>query len=106
MYPRLVEQIIHSYESAISVKTEVDTHGITFDLSRASSPRLIINELITNSLKYAFPASFDCKNIRNAPCTIGVHLTGDDGAYILSVRDNGIGLPKRDFTIAPQRHSG
>ena len=89
----LVGQVVSSYESAKSIQTIVDTHGITLDLSRATPGGLIINELLTNSLKYAFPASYDCEKIRGAPCTIIVSLTEDDGAYILMVRDNGIGLP-------------
>ncbi len=89
----LVGQIVSSYESAKSVKTVVHAHGITLDLSRATPGGLIINELLTNSLKYAFPMSFDCEMIRGAPCMIEVRLTEDDGAYILTVRDNGIGLP-------------
>jgi len=89
----LVGQIINSYDSAKSIKTIVDAHGITLDLSRATPGGLIINELMTNSLKYAFPSSFDCEKIRGSPCTIEVHLIQDDGAYILTVRDNGIGLP-------------
>jgi PAS domain S-box-containing protein len=89
----LVGQITDSYESAKLVQTSVDAHGITLDLSRATPGGLIINELLTNSLKYAFPPSFDCEKIRGSPCTIAVQLTGDDGAYILTVRDNGIGLP-------------
>ncbi len=90
----LAGQIINSYESAKCVKTVVDATGITLDLTRATPGGLIINELMTNSLKYAFPASFDCETIRSAPCTIGVSLTQDDGAYLLTVRDNGIGLPE------------
>jgi PAS domain S-box-containing protein len=90
----LVGQVVRSFELAKSVKTVVDAHGITLDLSRATPGGLIINELMTNSLKYAFPASFDCETIRSAPCTIGVSLTQDDGAYLLTVRDNGIGLPE------------
>ena len=89
----LVGQIANSYESAKSIKTVVDAAGITLDLSRATPGGLIINELMTNSLKYAFPDSFDCEKVRGEPCTIEVSLTQDDGAYILTVRDNGIGLP-------------
>ncbi len=89
----LAGQIANSYETAKSVKTVVEAPGITLDLSRATPAGLIINELMTNSLKYAFPASFDCEKVRGAPCTLGVSLTRDDGAYILTVRDNGIGLP-------------
>ena len=89
----LVGQIVQSYESEKPVKVRVDAHGITLDLSRATPGGLIINELMTNSLKYAFPEYFDCETIRGAPCTIEVNLNQDDGAYILTVRDNGIGLP-------------
>jgi len=101
----LAGQIINSYESAKSVKTVVDAPGITLDLSRATPGGLIINELMTNSLKYAFPASFDCEKVRGAPCTIEVSLTRDDGAYILTVRDNGIGLPG-DLDLATTKTLG
>ncbi len=90
----LVGQIADSYESAKLVKTSVDAHGITLDLSRATPGGLIINELLTNSLKYAFPPSFDCEKVRGTSCTIEVYLTEDDGSYILTVRDNGVGLPE------------
>ncbi len=62
----LVGQIVNSYESAKSIKTVVDAEGITLDLSRATPGGLIINELMTNSLKYAFPNSFDCEKVRGA----------------------------------------
>ncbi len=101
----LVGQIVSSYESAKSVKTVVNAHGITLDLSRATPCGLIINELLTNSLKYAFPVSFDCEMIRGVPCLIEVSLTEDDGAYLLTVRDNGIGLPE-DLDIATTKTLG
>ena len=101
----LVGQVVSSYESGKSIQTGVETHGITLDLSRATPGGLIINELLTNSLKYAFPPSFDCEKIRGAPCMITVSLTEDDGAYILTVRDNGIGLPG-DFDIASTKTLG
>jgi PAS domain S-box-containing protein len=101
----LVGQVVQSYESAKSIKMFVDAYGITLDLSRATPGGLIINELLTNSLKYAFPPSFDCEKIRGAPCMITVSLTEDDGAYILTVRDNGIGLPG-DLDIATTKTLG
>lgn len=52
---------------------------------------LILNELITNSIKYAFPNNLD-GNIG-----IGLHLKRDD-EYMLKVGDNGVGFPKNlDF---------
>ncbi len=89
----LVGQVVSSYESAKSIKTVINARGITLDLSRATPGGLIINELLTNSLKYAFPASFDCEKIRGTPCTIQVSLVEDNGSFNLTVKDNGIGLP-------------
>jgi PAS domain S-box-containing protein len=101
----LVRQVVSSYESGKSIQTVVETHGITLDLSRATPGGLIINELLTNSLKYAFPPSFDYEGIRGAPCMISVSLIEDDGAYILTVKDNGIGLPP-GFDIAGTKTLG
>ncbi len=90
----LVGQIVQSYESEKSVNVVVNAHGITLDLSRATPGGLIINELLTNSLKYAFPSSFCCETSRGSPCTISVNLAQNNDACILTVKDNGIGLPE------------
>jgi PAS domain S-box-containing protein len=47
---------------------------------------LITNELVTNSMKYAFP---DARTGR-----IEISLITDNGNYILVVRDNGVGMPE------------
>ena len=46
---------------------------------------LILNELITNSLKYAFP---------NGIGNIDISLTQTDNTYSLSISDDGIGYNK------------
>lgn len=59
---------------------------------------LILNELITNSLKYAFPARGDGE----------VEVTfqpGEPGSMQLIIEDNGIGLPE-DFQIEKTRSLG
>ena len=89
----LVDQIAGSYSAGKSVRTLVSAEGVTLDLARATPCGLIINELITNSFKYAFPISFDCDAVRQEPCTLSVNLTLNDGMYVLRIRDNGIGLP-------------
>jgi len=83
----------------------VDAHGVMLDIPRATPAGLVINELITNSFKYAFPDSFDVRAIRNAPPTIRIELTKNEGMYVLTVRDNGIGLPP-DLAVATTQTLG
>ena len=72
----------------------VDVQEVTLDLARATTAGLIINELVTNSFKYAFPPGFDCMAVRGEPCTIRVSLAHEDGTDVLKVADNGCGLPE------------
>ena len=55
---------------------------------------LIINELVTNSLKHAFP---DTKG----EISINVHIKSEK--IELLIKDNGIGLPE-DFDIKTQKN--
>ena len=89
----LVGHIAASYAGSKGIRTVVDARGVVLDFSRAATAGLIISELITNSFKYAFPPAFDCLAVRGEPCTIRVTLSPQDGAYTLSVADNGRGLP-------------
>src|ERR1700689_3172622 len=50
---------------------------------------LLVNELITNSAKYAYP---------DGPCEVWVDASRSDGDIVISVRDKGIGLPA-DFDL-------
>jgi two-component sensor histidine kinase len=52
---------------------------------------LIITELITNSYKYAFPDNRRGKIMIDLSCL-------DNDNFVLTVRDNGIGIPQ-DFDI-------
>jgi two-component sensor histidine kinase len=62
-------------------------------LSRATTCGLIVNELVTNSFKYAFSAPFDCTDTGGRICIIAVTLGEEGGNHVLRIRDNGIGLP-------------
>ena len=63
------------------------------DIPRATPAGLIINELVTNSFKYAFPDSFNSPVLENDPHAITIALTRNAGEYLLTVQDNGVGLP-------------
>jgi len=73
----------------IRIETEID--DITFPLDTATNCGMIIMELITNSIKYAFP--------KNTPGIISVSLKKQENSeYYLTISDNGIGFPnKKNF---------
>jgi PAS domain S-box-containing protein len=89
----LVHQIADTFAGNREILTEIEACGISLDLSRATTAGLIVNELVTNAFKYAFPPWFDCMTVRGEPCIIRVRLAEDNGAYILTVSDKGCGLP-------------
>lgn len=91
----LIGALLHSYgtdRSAIKVVLDVDHTGLGMD--SAVPCGLIINELVSNSFKYAFPAG------RRGEVRIA--LSRHDGDKItLVVADNGVGLPESlDFLNA------
>lgn len=82
----LVDELIRSYG--------VDTHQITvmievedvfLDVDTAIPCGLIINELVSNSLKHAFPDG------RKGEITLSLH--SHNGNVILIVNDDGVGIP-------------
>ncbi len=73
----------------IGIGIEVECPGILVDLDTAIPLGLIVNELMTNAMKYAFPG--------NNSGTIRVVLDQKSDSLIeLNISDNGIGLPE-DF---------
>lgn len=68
----------------ISVHTDIDP--VHFNIETATPCGLIINELVTNCLKYAFSPS------QHGDITISLKKNAEDG-YRLIVSDNGKGLP-------------
>jgi two-component sensor histidine kinase len=89
----LVGQVAATFRGKTGVDTVVLAKGVVLDLSRATTAGLIINELVTNSFKYAFQPPFDCAVVRGERCTIRITLTEEDGIFIILVADNGRGLP-------------
>ncbi|HWQ67839.1 MAG TPA: PAS domain S-box protein [Methanospirillum sp.] len=91
--PTLVNHIADSYKGSLKILTSTDARGVVLDLPRATTAGLIINELVTNSFKYAFLPEFNHSESHRDPCMIQVSLTAEEGTYILIVSDNGCGLP-------------
>lgn len=68
----------------VELKTDIEPHVL--DLKQAVPLALILNELITNALKYGCPD--------DRPCRIHVGFGTDGDEYRLSVSDDGVGLPE------------
>jgi PAS domain S-box-containing protein len=78
------------YSERITLK--VDVGQILLEIDSAIPCGLIVNELVSNALKHAFP------DARQGEISIRLH-TGDDGMIRLTVADNGVGLTAGlDFT--------
>jgi PAS domain S-box-containing protein len=67
------------------IRFTLDIHDIEVDINTAIPLGLIINELISNSLKYAFPAGKDGEVI--------LRMQQDGQKLIATFSDNGIGIP-------------
>lgn len=81
----LVKELTAMYATDKNVVTEVNSENMMFDVDTAIPLGLIINELITNSYKYAFEKG------KNNELNISINKDKDD-YYKLIIADNGPGL--------------
>jgi two-component sensor histidine kinase len=81
------------------VQLQTDMEDIAIDIDTATPCGLIINELITNSLKYAFPEE------RAGVVSITLSKDWVTKELKLIIKDNGIGLPP-DFDIKKAKSLG
>ncbi|MGC4042008.1 MAG: sensor histidine kinase [Flavobacterium sp.] len=94
----LTEYLDSSFIGNCPVKFKLDIDQIDFPLSHSIPIGLIINEAVTNSIKYAFDVCGDC--------FISILLKKDrDGLYLLKISDNGKGMPD-NFEISESNSLG
>jgi two-component sensor histidine kinase/sensor domain CHASE-containing protein len=83
----IVSNIFSSYGQNSNIKIDINVENIPIKIDYAVPCGLIINELVTNSLKYAFPGERHGK--------IQISLKSNDNNMIqLSISDDGIGIAK------------
>jgi len=84
----LSNELLSSYGADMgNIKLKIDVEDVFPSLDVAVPCALIINELVSNCLKYAFPGD------RGGEIRIGFDLDKQDN-YTLSIGDNGAGFPK------------
>ena len=82
---KLVYDMLYTYGIPTgTIKTKLDIEDININIDTAMPLGLIINELVTNSIKYAFPQSEG---------TITIILKSLPEEMELIVADDGIGIP-------------
>jgi two-component system, sensor histidine kinase PdtaS len=82
----LVEYLRDSFNTKHRIRFEMNLESVKLDIAHAVPLGLILNEAITNAIKYAFPEN------KNGVITISMkHETNDH--FSLTISDNGVGLP-------------
>lgn len=87
----LAERLISTYSVSSSIHLEMDTDPLMLSINTAIPCGLIVNEILTNSIKYAFPLE------QNGIISISMKVNNKD--VVLKLSDNGVGLPK-DFNVS------
>jgi len=83
----LAKSVLASYaEGGRGFSLHLNLAKIALDLKRAVTVGLILNELLTNAIKYAYP--------ENVGGVIRIVLEAAEGSLIVSVSDDGKGLPE------------
>ncbi|MCM4153051.1 tetratricopeptide repeat protein [Arenibacter sp. N53] len=88
-----IESLINSVQSVYkkgghNINIAIDAEGVELDIDRAIPFGLILNELVSNSFKYAFPDDDE-----NGKIYIHLRKNGSHEGYF-EYTDNGIGLPE------------
>ena len=86
----LVSHLRTSFGSP-AIKCRIDAREVAIPLDLAVPCGMIINELVTNCLKYAFPKT--PATAENKACRILIALSCRENRFSLTVADNGVGWP-------------
>lgn len=97
-FEELTQNLFSSYNiNSDKIKFEQDIQDIRLDVDTLIPLGLIVNELISNALKYGFPDGRDG--------LIKIALFEESDRLHLQVRDNGVGF-KQDFDMANSQSMG
>ena len=92
----LSSQLFSTYARNSNIKLVTDIVDVKFNMETAIPLGLILNELVSNSLKHAFPDS-------EGEIFISLHHNGEEIEVI--IKDNGVGLPE-DMELKNPRKLG
>ncbi|NCS94869.1 MAG: PAS domain S-box protein [Leptospira sp.] len=84
--PNLVDQILLNFPNAFEVKVTKDIDDVILSVTKLQSIGILIYEILSNCMKYAFKDRSNCE----------IHFSAklQDNIFTIIVRDNGIGFPE------------
>jgi ABC-type amino acid transport substrate-binding protein/two-component sensor histidine kinase len=85
---KLVDQLRESFSGHRDIRYTCNLAPIKMDITRAVPCGIIINELVSNAQKHAFPGA------RSGEITVSLVAKGPS-AVVLTIRDDGIGMPEQ-----------
>lgn len=98
--PQMISYLRNSFNVGDSIRFNVHVSAVKLNVSQAVPIGLMLNEAVTNAIKYAFPAG-----IVSQPCIdISLQPT-ENGELEFVIADNGVGLPP-DMDIAAGKGLG
>ena len=88
-----LEELVTATIRSLSIRDQISAkldlqHGISLGIDRAVPLALVVAELLTNSLKYAFS--------EKEKGTVGVDLNSDDSAITVRIYDDGVGISQAE----------
>jgi len=93
---KLVTRLVAAYKTTGSdVDVIISAEAIPINIQVAVPLGLVINEVVTNALKYAFPGD------RDGQIEISAKVQGENG-LLLIIKDNGVGLQKGNGSHSSQ----
>jgi len=82
----LIDEVVANFPNCQMVKIKKNIQDFNLDVKRLQPLGIMMNELLTNIMKYAFAGK--------DRGTILVSVTSNDGRIMVSVQDDGIGIPQ------------
>jgi len=84
--PDLVDEILSNFSDAVPVKSEKHIDNFVLEIKKLQTLGIIVNELLTNIMKYAFVGRTE------GLISVSASLVGNEVAIV--VQDNGNGMPE------------
>lgn len=81
----VTDELVSTYNIEKKITLDIDADPLYFDINTAIPFGLILNEIVSNSIKHAFPDNYEGR--------IKVTLKKNKNTIVFIVKDNGIGIP-------------